>query len=168
MRHILKLFIRMWLRATVSGDLHQLAAGPTLVLSNHDSWLDGFLLGLLLPQRVCVVMSREDVRAPIARWLCRYIRHCFLDLSEPSTVKRVVRLLAAGESDAIFPQGRVTTTAAPMKFYLSVATIAARSAVPIVPVTLDGLMYSRYGRVPGNFARSWSPRVSLRVHAIAH
>src|SRR5438128_12435197 len=103
MRHILKLFVRLWLRVTVSGDLHQLAAGPTLVIANHDSWLDGFLLGLLLPRRVCVVMSREDLRAPIARWLSRHVRHCVLDLSEPSSVKRVVRLLASGESVAIFP-----------------------------------------------------------------
>ena len=168
MRHILKLLVRMWLRITVSGDLRQLGAVPTLVIANHDSWLDGLLLGLFLPRRVSVVMSRDELPSALARWMGRWARHCSLDLSEPSTVKRVVRLLAAGGSVAIFPQGRVTTTAGPMKLYLSVAAIAARSGAPIVPITIDGLMHSRFGRVPGDFARSRFPQVNIKVHGITH
>src|SRR3954468_2306077 len=52
-----------------------------------------------------------------------------------------------------------------MKIYHSVATIAARSGAPIVPVTIGGLPYSRYGRAPGDFRRKWLPRVTIRVHA---
>ncbi|MDB5809753.1 MAG: AMP-dependent synthetase and ligase [Betaproteobacteria bacterium] len=165
MRYVLKLFVRVLLRLKVSGDLNQLAATPSLVIANHDAWLDGALLGLFLPRRSCVVMSRDDMAGTASRWLGRFYRHCVLDLSEPSTVKRVARMLAAGETVIVFPQGRVTTTASAMKLYPSVATIAARSGVPIIPVTIDGLMYSRFGRVPGTFARRWLPRVSIRVHA---
>src|SRR5258705_10161592 len=155
MRHILKLIVLMLLRVRVVGDDMRRVAGPTLVIANHDAWIDGLLLGLFLPCRARVVMSRDDITPALNRWLGRFYRHCVLDLSEPSTVKRVVRLLAAGETVVVFPQGRVTTTAGAMKLYHSVATIAARSGVPIVPVTIDGLLFSRYGRAPGDFARSW-------------
>src|SRR3954469_8936913 len=143
MRHLLKLIVGMWLRLRIAGDPHGMR-GPSLVLANHDAWLDGLLLGLFLPGRPCVVMSKDDMAH--SQWLARYFRHQVLDLSEPSTVKRVVRLLAAGETVVLFPQGRVTTTTSEMKIYHSVATIAARSGVPIVAVRIEGLLYSRHGR----------------------
>lgn len=152
------------LRVRVVGDEMCLAAGSSLVIANHDAWLDGLLLGLFLPRRTRVVMSRDDMTPALSRWLGRFFRHCVLDLSEPSTVKRVVRLFVAGETVVIFPQGRVTTTASAMKLYHSVATIAARSGVPVVPVTVDGLLYSRFGRVPGEFSRAWLPQVTIHVH----
>jgi acyl-[acyl-carrier-protein]-phospholipid O-acyltransferase/long-chain-fatty-acid--[acyl-carrier-protein] ligase len=167
MRHVLKLIVRVLLRIRVDGDLAQLAGGPALVIANHDAWLDGALLGLFLPRSPCVVMSRDDMTSASSRWLARFFRHCVLDLSEPSTVKRVVRLLSAGETVVMFPQGRVTTTASAMKLYHSVATVAARSGVAIVPVTIEGLLYSRYGRVPGEFRRARLPQVTIRVHGAA-
>jgi acyl-[acyl-carrier-protein]-phospholipid O-acyltransferase/long-chain-fatty-acid--[acyl-carrier-protein] ligase len=164
MHHLLKLIVGMWLRVRIAGDPHAVC-GPSLVLANHDAWLDGLLLGLYLPGRPCVVMSKDDLATALNHWLARFFRHRVLELSEPSTVKRVVRLLAAGETVILFPQGRVTTTTSAMKMYHSVATIAARSGVPIVPVRIEGLLYSRYGRAPGEFRRQWRPRVTIRVHA---
>jgi len=165
MRAILKLMVRLLLRLRVAGDLAQLTATPALILANHDAWLDGALLGLFLPRSPHVVMSRDDITAASSRCLARFFRHSVLDLSEPSTVKRVVRLLAAGETVVMFPQGRVTTTASAMKLYHSVAAVAARSGAAIVPVTIDGLLYSRYGRVPGDFRRRSFSQVTIRVHA---
>ena len=163
MRAFLKLIFRIALRVRVSGDLAPLAAGRVLVVANHDSLLDGALLGLFLPRRAWVVLSHEDIAFAPTRLLARFFRHQVLDLSEPSTVKRVVRLLAARELVVMFPQGRVTTTASTMKLYHSVATIAARSDAPIVPLRVDGLMYSRFSRTPGDFRRRWFPRVTIRV-----
>ncbi len=149
----------------VTGDTAPLSAGATLVLANHDSMLDGLLLGLFLPARAIVVLSPDDVRPRFYRLLARLIRHRVADLSEPSSVKMMVRLLAAGEMLVVFPQGRVTTTGSAMKLYPSVAVIAGRAAVPVVPVSLGGLLYSRYGRVSGSFAKRLFPRVSIRIGA---
>jgi acyl-[acyl-carrier-protein]-phospholipid O-acyltransferase/long-chain-fatty-acid--[acyl-carrier-protein] ligase len=64
----------------------------------------------------------------------------------------------------MFPQGRVTTTASPMKLYHSVAAIAVRAGAIIVPVTISGLLYSSFSRVPGDFRRQRLPRVTIRIH----
>jgi acyl-[acyl-carrier-protein]-phospholipid O-acyltransferase/long-chain-fatty-acid--[acyl-carrier-protein] ligase len=165
MRSILKLIISILFRVRVLGDPSPLAAGGVLVIANHDSRLDGVLLGLFLPRRALIVMSRDDVRSAFNRMLACCVRHCVADLSEPTTVKLLVRHLNAGELVVMFPQGRATTTASAMKLYPSVAVIALRSAAPIVPVTLSGLLYSRYSLVPGSFRRRWFPRVVIRVEA---
>ncbi|MBI4189710.1 MAG: AMP-binding protein [Betaproteobacteria bacterium] len=165
MRAVLKLVIRILLGVRVVGDLSSIAAGRALVVANHDSLLDAALLGLFLPRRAWVVLSREDMAFAPTRFLARYFRHRVLDLSEPATVKRMVRLLSAGELLVIFPQGRVTTTAAAMKLYHSVATIAVRSGAAIVPVCIDGLLYSRFSRTPGAFPRRYLPQVTIRILA---
>ncbi len=164
MREAVKLIIWIVFRLTVIGDQSSVRAGKALVIANHDSWLDGALLGLFLPRRTFVVIPRDDMTSALSRLLARFFRHCVLDLSEPSTVKRVVRMLAAGETVAMFPQGRVATTASAMKLYHSVATIAARSGVTIVPVTISGLLYSSFGRVSGDFPRQRLPQVTIRIH----
>jgi acyl-[acyl-carrier-protein]-phospholipid O-acyltransferase / long-chain-fatty-acid--[acyl-carrier-protein] ligase len=165
MRTFLKLIFLVLFRVRVHGDAAVLTAGPVLVIANHDCLLDGLLLGLFLPRRALIVMSRDEARAPLNRALLRFVRHRVADLSEPATAKLLLRLLAAGELVVMFPQGRATTTASAMKLYPSVAVIASRSAAPIVPVTVSGLLYSRYSLVPGTFARRRFPRVTIRVEA---
>ena len=154
----------MALRVRMIGDPSILAAGRCLVVANHESLLDAALLGFFLPRRACIVMSREDLAFGPTRLLARFFRHLILDLSEPGTVKHLVRMLDAGELVVVFPQGRVTTTAGAMKLYPSVAAVAVRAGATIVPVTIGGLLYSRYGRVDGDFPRSRFPRVTLRIH----
>ncbi len=168
LRALVKLVLRMLLSVRVLGDLSSLSAGRALLLANHDSLLDAALLGLFLPRRAWVIMAREDTEFAPTRLLASLFRHRVLDLSEPTTVKRMVRLLDAGELLVMFPQGRVSTTGSGMKVYHSVATIAMRSGAPILPVTIDGLLYSRYGRVPGDFPRRTLPRVTIRVFAPTH
>src|SRR5688572_6332968 len=121
MRALVKFLVGMLLRVRVVGDLAPISAGKALVVANHDSVLDAALLGLFLPPRAWIVVSREDMAYAPTRWLSRLFRYRVLDLSEPATVKHVVRLLDAGELVAMFPQGRVSTTGSGMKLYDSVA-----------------------------------------------
>ena len=165
MRLILKTLLRIFLRVRINGDCAPLAAGGVLVLANHDSLLDGVILGLFLPRRPIVVLSPEDVQRWPYKLLARFFAHRVVDLSEPATVKLLVRLLVAGELLVVFPQGRATTTASAMKFYPIVAIVALRAAVAVVPCTISGLLYSIHSLVPGNFARRQFPAVTVRIDA---
>lgn len=165
MRAILKVVLKFLFGVRLVGDATPLTTGPVLAIVNHDSVLDGLLLGLFLPKRAVIIVPADDSTAIWTRLLRRFCRHQTLTLSEPSTVKALLRLLAAGELVVVFPQGRVTTTASAMKIYPSVAVIAARCGAPIVPLHIGGLLYSRYGRVAGDFSRRWFPRVQIRIDA---
>jgi acyl-[acyl-carrier-protein]-phospholipid O-acyltransferase/long-chain-fatty-acid--[acyl-carrier-protein] ligase len=163
MRTLLKLVFRSLFRVSVAGDIGVLAAGKALIVANHDSYLDAIVLGLFLPARAWIIFGADDVDYGWNRFFVKLFRHRVLDLSQPTTVKRMVRLLDAGELLVMFPQGRVTTTASAMKLYDSVATIALRSGAPVVPLIIDGLLYSHYGRTPGDFPRRRLPRITLRL-----
>src|SRR5688572_26319800 len=119
MHALLKLLFRVVMRVTVHGDLASMCASRALIVSNHDSLLDAVLLGLFLPRRAWIIVSAEDMAYAPTRMLARFFRHRVVDLSEPVTVKRLVRMLEAGELLAMFPQGRVTTTGSGMKVYHS-------------------------------------------------
>src|SRR5690606_24853498 len=105
-----------------------------LIVANHDSLLDAALLGLFLPGRPTVVVGPSMVRDGLARLLNRTIRFVVLDPAEPLALKRLIRQVQRGESVAIFPQGRISTTGGVMKVYDSAGLIAARCDARIVPV----------------------------------
>ena len=165
MRILLKLILKLWWRLEVRGDVSALAAGKTLVIAAHGSTLDGFVLGAMLPPRAAIVLDAEDLRSPLARLAARAFRHELLTLSEPSAVKRLVRLLDAGGLVAVFPEGRVEVTGALMRLYDAVAAAAARTGAAVVPVTIDGLTHSIFGRAPGAYRRERRPRITVTIHA---
>ena len=61
------------LRVRIEGDLAALCGGRRLVVSNHDSLIDGALLGLLLPGVATVVISPEAARQPQERLFSRVV-----------------------------------------------------------------------------------------------
>jgi acyl-[acyl-carrier-protein]-phospholipid O-acyltransferase/long-chain-fatty-acid--[acyl-carrier-protein] ligase len=165
MRTLLRWALRALLRVRVEGDLAVLANNRRLVVANHDSVLDGVLLGLFLPGSPTIVMNREDLRHPLVRVLVRAVCYVVLDPSRPLVLKHLIRQVRKGETVAIFPQGRVSTTGGVMKIYDSAGVIAARSEADIVPVHIAGTLYSRLSAVGGAYPKRWFPRVVLTVQA---
>jgi acyl-[acyl-carrier-protein]-phospholipid O-acyltransferase / long-chain-fatty-acid--[acyl-carrier-protein] ligase len=164
-RTILRLAVRALLRVRLEGDLSSLKIGRKLVVANHDSLFDGVLLGMVLPGVTNVVVTPEALRHPVVRLFRRSVNFIVLDPAHPLALKALVRQVRAGETLAIFPQGRVTTTGSLMKIYDSAGLIAARSDAEIVPVHISGTIYSRLSAVGGAHPTRWFPKVVLSVQA---
>jgi acyl-[acyl-carrier-protein]-phospholipid O-acyltransferase/long-chain-fatty-acid--[acyl-carrier-protein] ligase len=150
-------------RVRVEGELAELRSRRTLIVANHDSMLDGVLLGLFLPVPVTVAVSGEGLRHPLVRLLMRRVPHVILDPLKPLALKRLIRLVERGRPVVVFPQGPATSTGSLTKIYDSAAVIAARCNARIVPVRITGTLYSRFAAVGGRFPRRWFPRVTIRV-----
>ncbi|MFN7085675.1 MAG: AMP-binding protein [Burkholderiales bacterium] len=163
-RAVLRLILRLLWRVTVEGDSRQLLRGKALVVANHDSLLDGVLLGLFLPGAPVVVLTREMINSKLVRLLAAVLPCAVLDASNPLAVKRLIRCIQHGRTVAIFPQGRMCTTGGIMKVYDSAGVIAARCDADIVPVSIGGTLYSRFSNARGNYPRRWFPRVTLSIH----
>ena len=155
----------MLFRVTVQGDAARLASGGALAVANHDSLLDAVILGLFLPGRPLVVTTREAVDHPLVRWLLRAVPHVVLDAHRPLGVKRLIQQVRAGRTVVIFPQGRATTTGSVMKVYDAAGVIASRCDTDIVPVRIEGTLYSTFGRVAGAHRRHLFPQVTVAIHA---
>ena len=159
----LRAFLRVLLRVRVEGVANLPDSGRTLVVANHDSWLDGVLLGLFLPADVTVGVTPDDLRNPVVRLLMRAVPHIVVEASHPLSLKTLMRRLERGLPVAVFPEGQPTVTGSLMRVYDSAAVIAARCNAQIVPVRVSGTLHSHCSAVGGRFPKLYFPRVTLTI-----
>jgi acyl-[acyl-carrier-protein]-phospholipid O-acyltransferase / long-chain-fatty-acid--[acyl-carrier-protein] ligase len=144
MSALLRFALRLLFRVRVRSPSSAASAGPALYVARHRSVLDNLLLPLFLPGRPLVVFPREDLRSRWLRLILRRLPHAVLDVNDPATIKKTLRLLAGRRSLVLYPEGRVVPSTGVMKNYEVAALIAVRSSVPVIPVVV---MYGA-GRVP--------------------
>lgn len=166
---LLRVLARLLFRVRVHGMDAGLAAGNgqyprLLVIANHESFLDGILLGLFLPIKNPVfIVHTEYVRRPLFRLgLDLLADYLAVDPSNPMAMKQVIRLLQSGRPIVIFPEGRITLTGALMKVYEGPAFVAAKTGATLLPVRLDGLSRSYFSRMT-HWQRKIFPRVTLTI-----
>jgi acyl-[acyl-carrier-protein]-phospholipid O-acyltransferase / long-chain-fatty-acid--[acyl-carrier-protein] ligase len=153
-----------WLfRVRVEGNPAWLRGERVLIVANHDSMLDGALLGLFLPVPVTMAIAGDGMRHWLVRLLMRRIPRVVLDPSRPLALKSLIRLVERGHPVVVFPQGPVTATGSLTKIYDSAAVIAARCNAHIVPVRISGTLYTRYASVGGLFPKHRFPAVTIRI-----
>jgi len=160
---VLRLLARLLFRVRVRGDQDVFHTSPLLIVANHESFLDGLLLGLFLPVDPVFVVHTGIVANPWFRLLLRGVDHLAVDPTNPMAMKRVVKLLETGRPVVIFPEGRITVTGSLMKVYDGPAFVAARTRATIVPVRLDGPARSYFSRLSGRYPRRLLPRVTLSI-----
>jgi len=135
-----------------------------LVIANHESFLDGILVGLFLPiEKPVFIIHTEYVRRPLLR-LCLNLLADYLsvDPDNPMAMKQVIQLLESGRQVVIFPEGRITSTGALMKVYEGPAFVAAKTNATLLPVRLDGLSRSFFSRMT-RWPRKFFPQISLTI-----
>ncbi|MDR0576359.1 MAG: bifunctional acyl-ACP--phospholipid O-acyltransferase/long-chain-fatty-acid--ACP ligase [Candidatus Accumulibacter sp.] len=169
LRVVLRALARLLFRVRVRGMAEAWRAGSAeggrlLVIANHESFLDGILLGLFLPIRNPVfVVHTEVVKRRLWRFgLDAMADYLPVDPGNPMTMKRVVRLLESGRPVVIFPEGRITLTGSLMKVYDGPAFVAAKTGATLLPVRLDGPSRSYFSRLHGR-PRKFFPRITLTV-----
>ncbi len=159
----LRFFLREWYRLRVEGDASQLRGDRVLIVANHDSMLDGALLGLFLPVPVTVAIAGDGLRHPLLRFLMRQVPHVILDPSHPLALKQLIGLVKRGRPVLVFPQGPATRTGGLTKIYDSAAMIAALGDARIVPVRITGTLYTRFAAVGSGFPKRARPAVTIRI-----
>lgn len=161
-RKLLRAVARLLFRVQLRGDLVKPDAERLLVIANHESLLDGLLLGLFLPIKDPVfVVHTEVVKNPIFRLVLMLSDHLAVDPASPMAMKKVIRLLEAGRPVVIFPEGRITLTGSLMKVYDGPAFVAAKTGATLLPVRLDGPSRSYFSRLSGRHPRRLFPRITL-------
>ena len=164
---MIKAFLRFALQALfrveVSGDVAVFANPKTLIVANHESFIDGLLLGLFLPVDAVFVVHTQIASRPLFRFLLRFVNHLAVDSSSPLAIKLIVKLVETGQPVVIFPEGRITKTGSLMKVYDGAAFVAAKTGATVVPVRIDGAARSYFGRLAGIYPRKVLPKVSIAV-----
>ncbi len=167
-RTILKMLARLLFRIEMRGGQEGLDARRLLIVANHESFLDGLLLGLFLPVDPVFVVHTGIANDWFFRLLLSQVEYLAVDPTSPMAMKKVIRLIESGRPVVIFPEGRITVTGSLMKVYDGPAFVAAKTGATIVPVRLDGASRSYFSRVSGKYPKQLFPQIRLTILPATH
>jgi len=162
-RAVLRIALKLLFRVRVTGLDKDVDTSRLLIIANHESFLDGLLLGLFLPFDPVFVVYSGVTRSWFFRQVLRLADYLTVDPANPMAIKKVLKLVESGRSVMIFPEGRITVTGSLMKVYEGPAFVAAKTGATLLPVRLDGPARSYFSRISGKYPRRMFPRVTISV-----
>lgn len=135
---------------------------PTIVVANHQSFLDLPLL-YLLPWTMKWVAKRDLFKIPIFGWIIFMTGHLGIDRRHISSVKELDKLIEpikGGIPGMIFPEGTRTDDGNLMRFKTGAFKMAKRYKLNILPIVLEG---SYEAMPPGNWTVSPNQKFTISV-----
>ena len=122
--------------------LENLPEGDCIVVANHASYVDGFLLKGFLPWRFSFVIKGEMRDIPVAHFMLQRAGARFVERSQSTASSRDARMIVKaaqdGESLAFFPEGTFVAQAGIDRFRPGAFVAAIKGNMPIVPIAITG------------------------------
>ncbi len=168
LRPLLRGLARLLFRVEVQLRQADFSHERLLVVANHQSFLDGLLIGLFLPIDPVFVVHTGIANNWFFRILLSQVDYLAVDPTSPMAMKKVIRLIESGRPVVIFPEGRITQTGSLMKVYDGPAFVAAKTGATVVPVRLDGASRSYFSRLTGKHPKELFPKIRLTILPARH
>ena len=127
-------------QVTVEG-LDRLDSSRSYVFaSNHQSIYDIPILFASLPFQLRIIAKESLGRIPFMGWHLRRTGHVLVDRARPGAgvVRKMARLVKAGHSLIVFPEGTRSTDGTVGRFKGGPFVIALQAGLPVVPITVVG------------------------------
>ncbi len=145
-------WVRLLYRVRVKGLENLPKEGGVLLVSNHVSYLDVIILGVVLRRPIRFLSWEGFERHWLMRWVMRTMGTIpVAEEKAKDAIHRAAAALQAGEVLCIFPEGHVTRNGGLLPLRRGFELIARRANVPIVPVAIDGLWGSIFSFSGGKF-----------------
>lgn len=126
----------------VHGHEHIDLDGPQIIVANHASYLDGFIITAALDAPIHFIVKGELARIRSIRLLLERFGVEFVDRFNASKgtsdVNRIADKVRNGQSIVFFPEGTFTTFEGLQPFRMGAFVTAARAGVNVVPVAIAG------------------------------
>jgi 1-acyl-sn-glycerol-3-phosphate acyltransferase len=135
--------LRLMYRPRTVGLEHIPAEGPAILVANHQSFLDDFLLPLVVPRRKVVFLAKADY---FDKWYLRWffkganvipVRRESRSASE-AALQAGIQALREGKLIGIFPEGTRSPDGKLYRGKTGVARMALEAQVPVIPVAITG------------------------------
>ncbi len=132
--------------------------GPLLIVANHLSWLDGFLLPLATPRPVRMVVYGPNIQGRFLNMLADQWRFILFD-PKPKSIGRALRSIQGGLADGdcvgIFCEGGISRTGQILGFKRGLEWLLERVESPILPASIDGMWGSLLSYSEGRYFTKW-------------
>lgn len=111
---------------------------PALIICNHISWLDIFVINTL---HTCRFVAKSDIRSwPFIGWLCEHTGTIFIARGRARDVRRIyeglVKSIHDGERVAFFPEGTTAPQGTVLPFHANLFEAAIEAEVPVQPYAI--------------------------------
>lgn len=135
-RAILYLF---WIRE-VEGIENVPKLDSAIIVANHASYLDFFIVSAVIRRRLYFLAARELHRVSILRWFMRYNERIYLDREKLGVkyFREVVKILQQNKVVVIFPEGSRSINGKIQRGKLGFVKLGIVARVPIIPVGITG------------------------------
>jgi|SRR5665213_1925526 len=134
-------FVHLYWRTKIYGSENIPAAGPFVVVINHASLLDPYLIDWASKKRELYFMAKEELfRNPLFGW---FLTQCNAfpvkrGVMDEAAIKQFHALLAAGKPVGFFPEGTRTLTGELQPGRKGSGMLVYNAKVPVIPAYIDG------------------------------
>jgi acyl-[acyl-carrier-protein]-phospholipid O-acyltransferase/long-chain-fatty-acid--[acyl-carrier-protein] ligase len=157
----------VFFRDKIVGQENVPVRGPALLVANHVTFLDGFLIGACLPRLVRFLVWKPYFKIQPLEWFFRRIHAIPVGTDTRSEVLDAIRgarnALREGHTVCIFAEGSITRTGELLPFKRGLEKIVEGLDVPIVPMHLDGLWGSPFSLAGGRIALKMASQLRAPV-----
>ena len=167
LRFSLLLLTHTLYRVEVQGVEHVPARGPALLVCNHLSHVDGFLVGACVQRFIRFMVYRPYFNLPVARQLLTMMRAIPVAGGNRQEVLASIAQARAelerGHVVCIFAEGAISRTGNLLPFKRGFERIVEGLDVPVIPVCLDRLWGSVFSFKQGRFFWKWPEQIPYPV-----
>ena len=142
--------------------------GPALLVCNHISFVDPFLIGACTQRFIRFLMYRRFYETTGIHWLAKLMGA--IPISEGDKPRELVESLRGaqdrlreGDLVCIFAEGAITRTGNLLPFRRGFERITRGLTVPVIPIHLDRVWGSIFSFERGRFFFKWPRRIPYRV-----
>jgi len=164
LRLVLVILTNTIYRLRLVGQHHVPHTGGALLVPNHMSFVDGFLLMAAVDRPIRFIVDTAYASHPLFKWLMTVMR--VIPISSGGGPREILRALRSagqaldeGEIVCIFPEGQISRTGTLLPFRRGFERIVKGRPVPVIPVHLDRLWGSIFSFERGRFLTKWPERI---------
>ena len=135
----------------VAGRRNLPAAGPALLVCNHTSFLDPWLVGVAARRRLCYLARHTLFGNPAFGRVIRAFGAVPIDRGfGKEGLQQVFAQLAAGKAVVVFPEGERSPTGELQPLKAGIGLLLKKADCPVVPVGLSGpfAVWPRHATLP--------------------
>jgi acyl-[acyl-carrier-protein]-phospholipid O-acyltransferase/long-chain-fatty-acid--[acyl-carrier-protein] ligase len=142
--------------------------GPVLLVANHVSFIDAFLIAMANQRMVRFLMLRAYYDLPVANWLFRAMGCIPVSSNDGpkalvASFKRAREYMEAGEAVCIFAEGEISRHGQMQRFKKGFERMVDGGKTPIVPVHLDEVWGSVFSFSEGRVLFKWPRKIPYSV-----
>lgn len=134
------IIFKLIFRLKIIGSENIPKTGPFVIVANHSSLLDGFVLVSSVKSKVTFMSAAYLFKMPFVGNVLRGVGAIPVQGkgSDIKLIKEAIKVLQAGGVLGIFPEGRITNEEDDFSAKAGAAYLAIKADVPIIPMAIKG------------------------------